>query len=183
MIGFSLRANGRRSCSAGPSTAPSSLVSPSADAGLAAGSARAAPVARCTSRSWLAIAPRAAFEASTSGRDLLVLLADPAEEDVHVVDQAGEVLLALGDLAVEPGQAPVDRAEAAEQLAEVLAAPLEALAAADQQQPQIGPGVGVEHLEDLVEVDVGRGVGDRDRVALLELAAGGCPGRARGTCP
>ena len=48
--------------------------------------------------------------------------------------------------------------------------PLQALSAADQQHPQIGAGVGVEQLEDLVEVDVGRRVGDRDRVPLLVLA-------------
>ncbi len=100
----------------------------------------------------------------------VVLLADPAEQQVHVVDQPREVLLALGDLAVQAREAPIDRAEAAEQLAQVLAVALEPVAGARQQQPQVGLGVGVERLQNLVEVDVRRGVGDRDRVAILELA-------------
>ena len=77
--------------------------------------------------------------------------------------------LRFGDLGVEARQAAVDRAEAAEQLAEVLAAAVQALSAADQQQAQIRPGVAVERRQDLVDVRVGRGVGDRDRAAVLEL--------------
>ena len=63
----------------------------------------------------------------------------------------------------------VDRAEAAEELAEVLAAPVQPLAALGQEQAQVGPGVAVERREDLVDVRVRRGVGERDRVAVLEL--------------
>ena len=42
-----------------------------------------------------------------------------------------------------------------------------------EQQLQIRLVVGIERAEDLVEVDVGRGVGRRDRVALLVLAGTG----------
>ena len=81
-------------------------------------------------------------------------------------------------------QVLVDRPDRAEQLAEVLVAAVEALAGADQQQLQVRLRVGVERREDLVEVDVGRRVRNRDRVALVELARlGACPGRARRTCP
>ncbi len=101
--------------------------------------------------------------------DALAVLADAAPEDVHVVDQGGEVRLALRDLGVEASEPPVDRAEAAEQLAEVLAAAVQALATLGQQQAQVRPGVAIEGGEDLVDVRVRRRIGDRNLVAVLVL--------------
>ena len=63
-------------------------------------------------------------------------------------------------------------AEAAQRAAELATAPLEASAEPGDQQPQVVAGVGVEHLEHLVDVDVGERVGERDRPALLVLAGG-----------
>ena len=87
------------------------------------------------------------------------------------MDQIGEVLAPLRDEPVEPREVAVDRPEAAEQLAELFVAAVEAVARADKQQLQVGLTVAVERAEDLVEVDVGGGIRGRDRVALL-VAAG-----------
>ena len=59
------------------------------------------------------------------------------------------------------------RLEAAEQVAQVAAAALQAAAGVGDQQPQVVARVGVERAEDLVRVDVGRRRLDRDRPVLL----------------
>ncbi len=87
------------------------------------------------------------------------------------MDEAAEVLVALGDRGVELLEVAVDRAEAAEDAAEILAAVLEALAGADEDRAQVRLVVVVERLEDLVERHVRRRVRQRHRVALLDLAA------------
>ena len=46
----------------------------------------------------------------------------------------------------------------------------QALGAAGQQQLQVGARVAVERGEDLVEVDVGQRLADRDPLALRQLA-------------
>ena len=120
--------------------------------------------------------PESAVGGGDEPRQVVLGLADLGRQHVEAVDQVGEVLPALGDLGVELGQVTVDRADGAEQLAELLVATVEPVAGTDQQQAQIGLRVGVERLEDLVEVDVGRRVGDGDHVALLELARLLAPG-------
>jgi hypothetical protein len=84
------------------------------------------------------------------------------------VDEPGEVAPALLELAVELGEMAMDRSEPAEHLAQVAAAAREAPAGAGEQKPQIVARVAVERREDLVGVDVGRGVHHRQLRALLE---------------
>ena len=69
-----------------------------------------------------------------------------------------------------------------EGLAQVVAAALEALAGAGDQQLEVVARVGVERGEDLVRVDVRRGVRRPDPVALLQRLAR-ARDRPRGTCP
>ena len=89
------------------------------------------------------------------------------------MDQAGEVVAALGHLRVEARELIVDRPEATEHLAEVAGLSLQPLADPDKEDAQVRLGVGVQGVEDLVEVDLRRGVGERDRVAVLESRPAG----------
>jgi hypothetical protein len=98
------------------------------------------------------------------------VLADLPGQHSQVVDQIGELLAALGDHRVQAVEITVQRPQAAEQLAEVLALALQALAGPDQEQTQIRLRVGIEAREDLVDVDVGRGVLDRHHPAVVDLA-------------
>ena len=70
----------------------------------------------------------------------------------------------------------MERAEPAEHLAQVVAAPAQALAGAADQQLQVAARVGVEHRQDLVRVHVRAACCDADRAAL---GHGGLAARAR----
>ena len=91
LTGFSLRANGRSLLSVGPSTPASSLVSSRATRVVAQRRAEQAvgPLD-------VEVLARDRAERRVRGvderRDLLAAPGPPAPEDVHVVDQAGEVL-------------------------------------------------------------------------------------------
>ena len=65
----------------------------------------------------------------------------------------------------------MDRLEAPEHLAQVVAAVLQALAGAGDEQLQVRPRVGVERGVDLVGVDVRQRVRDRDRAAVRHRLA------------
>ena len=108
------------------------------------------------------------------GRDVLVLLADRTGQRAEVRDQALQVLVALCDLGRELIEVAIHRAERGEHLAEVLIAPVETLARADDQRPEILPAVRVERSEDLVEVHVRSRVGHRHHVALRVLPGALC---------
>ena len=127
--------------------------------------------ARCTFGSWLAIAPSAEFEASTSCADAARhRWPTRAVEHVDVVDQVGEVLPCASRPRVLSRASPrLIGPRLPSSLPRSLPRPFRPWPAPDQQQPQVGPGVAVERGEDLVEVDVRRRVGERDRVAVLEL--------------
>ena len=111
-------------------------------------------VARWRSGASVAIAPSAAFDVSIELREVLVAAADRPGQQVQVVDEPGERLVASGDRAAHLAQVAVDRPERAEGAAEVRVAPLEALAEPDDEQAQVGAAVRVEDAEDLIEVDV-----------------------------
>jgi len=72
------------------------------------------------------------------------VLPDGAREDAEVVDQVGEVLPPLRDQLGDPAHVTVERAEAAQKLAQVLRLAVEALARADDQQAEVGARVAVE---------------------------------------
>src|SRR3954453_12298503 len=98
------------------------------------------------------------------------MLADLSGQDSQVVDQISELLAALGDHRVQAVEVTVERTQAAEQLAEVLALALQTLTRADQQQSQVGLRVGIEASEDLVDVDVGCGVLHGNRPTVSDVA-------------
>ena len=89
-----------------------------------------------------------------------------AVERVERADQVPQVLAPLGDLGVHPREIAVGGLEAAQDLAQVEPAAVEAAAGVADQQRQVVARVGVELGEDLVRVDVRRGRLDRHRVAL-----------------
>ena len=113
LIGYRFRANGRRLARSGPRPSRSCRLVERA-AGRWQRRAKQLDGALHV-RSWLAIAPSACSEAGRAGR----CPGRPRRlgpEQVHVVDQVGEVC-ALRDRAVEVVEPAVDRPEAAEQLA------------------------------------------------------------------
>ena len=115
-------------------------------------------------------------------RDVGLLGGEGAEDGRGGVDQRGEVVALAGELvvevaqrvhqparfwwrcgdqAVDAGQVAVRGLEAAEDLAQVVAAALQASPGAVDQQREVVARVGVQRGEDLVGVDVGQRVGDR----------------------
>jgi hypothetical protein len=88
------------------------------------------------------------------------------DEDRVVVDEALEGVPALGGGTRHAGEVAVQRLEPAQHLAEIVAAPLEALAEPGDEQPQVVALIDVQGGVDLVGVHVGRRVPDRDRAAL-----------------
>ena len=129
-------------------------------------------------------------------RDVLLLARERAEDRARGADEAAQVVGTPADLghqqavavdeplerhaparrrARDPRQVAVHRLEAAEDLAQVRAAPAQALAGAGDEQLQVRPRVGVESGVDLVWIDVGKRVGNRDAPAVLDHAAR-CPG-------
>ena len=123
---------------------------------------------------------------------VVVLRGDRLEVRVRRVDQRGKIAVLrpeLGRQLLEVADRPLDVAAARDQqlggLARVARERLEALqglpqlrrgvalqplGAGAEQHPQVVARVAVQRGQDLVGVDVGDRVGDRDAVALLELA-------------
>ena len=91
-----------------------------------------------------------------------------AVEDVEVVDEAAQVLAPLVDRGGEAREVAVGRLEAAQQIAQVGAAALQALAGAVDEQLEVVARVAVQRPVELVGVDVGQRVRDRDREAVLD---------------
>ena len=105
-----------------------------------------------------------AFEESTNSASCVSFLPSSSVSRPEVVDHAPEVLAPLLELRGDQLGVARGRLEALERLAQVgrdlLAA--ERLAAGGEQDHQVVARVGVERREDLVEVDVGRRLRDRD---------------------
>src|SRR5204863_4070569 len=85
------------------------------------------------------------------------------------MDEIGELMTSLRDHRVQAVEIAVERSEAPEHLPQLLPLSLEALAAANEQQSQIGLGVSIEGGEDLVQVGVGEGVRGGDRGSIRDL--------------
>ncbi len=164
-----LRANGRRSPRAGPSWSANCemWVSAVVDCCSVPGSRR---IARWTLGSCSAIAPIDVFEASTRSVRLCSLRPTSRVSRLKLVISRRRLSLRSATFELILSMSRVSGPSEPSRPAEVLVAPVERLPAADEQQPQVGAGVVVERAEDLVEVDVGRRVGELDRAALLDLA-------------
>ena len=105
--------------------------------------------------------------------ELGVLVAQRVGQQLEVVDGATDVDSPLLELAGDLGQVAAGGREAAQRAREVGGVVAQALAGAAEQHPQVGAGVGVQRREDLVDVDVGQRLVDRDRRPVLELLARG----------
>ena len=110
-------------------------------------------------------------------RELALDAAQRVGDEVEVVDGAADVALARGQQSGERLGVAVQRLEALERAAQVghragarmLAAGagvMEGLGATGEQQHQVVARVGVQRGQDLREVDVGLGVGGRERPAV-----------------
>ncbi len=121
-----------------------------------------------------------AHEAGQLGVAVAELLAEATEVGDHPADVAAPLLERAADLGqvAGGGREPLQRRR---QLGPVLAP--QALAGGLEQELEVGAGVGVERGEDLVRLDVRLRLGERDRRALLHLAAVRSPGRPRSSCP
>ncbi len=104
--------------------------------------------------------------------DLGVLGGRRLGEDREVADQALELGAALGQRRGDLADLLHRRAERAEELVEVAAAAFEALGGAVDQQVEVGAGVGVERVGQLVGVDRHARRLDRDDAAVVERLAG-----------
>ena len=107
-------------------------------------------------------------------RQLLVLAAERFDQQAEVVDRARDVRVADFQLLGEALGLARERVEALERGREGLPVFLEAFARAREQLLQVGACFGVEPGEELVEVDVRRGLGEGDRFAAAQP-----PGRGR----
>ena len=185
MIGVDWIRNGRVCCSAGPSARAvgrsASVVAPS---WFANGVALSSVDSACASvrrqllerRADVRVLRGERLEVRVRGVDelgeLRVLLAQLVGEQLEVVDDAARVLAPVLEQARDLLDVARRRLEALERLAQVgrQARVLERLAAGGQQHDEVVARVAVERRQDLVEVDVRRGLRDRDRVAFLERA-------------
>ena len=86
------------------------------------------------------------------------------------MDRAADVALAHGQRAVEPGGVARGRLEALQRGRQRLALAVEPLARGAEKQLQVAARVRVQRGQDLVEVDVGQRLVDRDGAALRRLA-------------
>ena len=112
--------------------------------------------------------------------EVVAALGQLAVERVQRRDQVAQVLPPRGDRGVDAREVAVGRLEAAQHLAQVEPAALEPAAGVADQQLEVVARVGVELGEDLVGVDVRRGRGDRDRVAGVgRRRLRRCPARGR----
>ena len=157
--------------SVGPSTSASTLVSASADCVAVSVDGSSCSVARRLA-SWRASEAKTAFELLDEVGELVVAAAELLDDEREVVDDAADVRAALASFPAICARVARGRLEAADRVGERAAVAAERLAALGQQQLQVGPRVVVERREDLVEVDVRRGLPDRDPLAGRELAGG-----------
>ena len=168
--GPSARAAGRRSSSVGPATfgerrdlAERILRRRERTRAASAGSAR-------SEASWSASVSKTALEYCTKFAELRVATAELVGQQREVVHDAREVLPAQREALVDLAGVLGRRLEPADRLRELAALALgaEPLRAVVEQQQQVVARVGVQRREDLVEVDVGQRLRDRDHVALLQ---------------
>ena len=160
---------------------------------LAAPSPSALSEARSDAGSWatdaeiasssFASASNTVREAVTSRRRSCGWLAQLGHQQAVVVDQLLERDAAPRARARHAGEVAMDRLEAAEHLAQVVAAAVEALAGAGHEQLQVRARVGVERGVDLVGVDVRQRVRHRGSRPPSRKRLAACPGSPRGTCP
>ena len=104
-------------------------------------------------------------------RELRVAPAELVGQQREVVHDAREVAAALGQPLVDLARVLRGRLQPPDRLRQLAALALgaEALGAVVEQQQQVVARVDVQRGQDLVEVDVGQRLGDRDHAALLEL--------------
>ena len=92
------------------------------------------------------------------------------------MDPVFDVVLALGDFAADFRELVGERREALERRREVGGVAVQAFADAREQRLQERARFGVERGEEFVEVAVGRGLRDRDRVPAGHAPGGGVAG-------
>ncbi len=183
MIGVVSTRNGRVSRSAGPSArAPGSSASsagPSSSASTSV-SASAVRVSRSVPGSSATVADRFASCAANAAKTALEFSTNSASwsslppSSSTTSEKLWITRLRLRwRLASSPATASESRASGSNRRivsASGLALPFEPLRAAGEQQLQVRAGVAVEAREDLVDVDVGQRLADRDPLPRAELA-------------
>jgi hypothetical protein len=101
-------------------------------------------------------------------------LAERGTETAEVRDCPGDVLVAGLKRSVELGEIARGGLEPLQARGELLAVvPREPLARRLEEELEVGPGVAVQGREDLVGLDVGLRLGERDRRSLLDRALRG----------
>src|SRR4051794_27190107 len=110
-------------------------------------------------------------------RELLVLGADRAHQLLEVVDRARDVLTAHRQRPGDLQDVAVGRLDAPERRRQVLAVAAQRLPAAGDEELQVAARVAVERREELVGVDVGQRLSDRDDLLLVVDRPGGLRAR------
>ena len=130
--------------------------------------------------SWAANALKTLLDESTSAARSLLLAPSACESRRKLWIERRMLRVAHGQRAVEPGGVARGRLEALQRGRQRLALAVEPLARGAQKQLQVGARVARPARKDLVEVDVGQRLGDRDGAALRQPRPRcSCPGRAR----
>ena len=170
-VGPSARAVGRSASSVGPSSSASRVTLPSVDWVICSDGGQLAQR--------LAQVGVLAGEGGEDGVGVdhevghgVVAVAELLGQQREVVDRALDVRRALGERLVDPARELRRRLDPADRVGQLAAVALQRLAAVVEQQRQVVARVGVERGEDLVEVDVGKRLRDRDATALGQPARG-----------
>ena len=144
--------------------------------------ARAAPRAGSRPGSRASRTPR--WSSRTNSASCVSLSPSSSISSEKLWIDALDVPAPLGELLVDLARVAGGRLEPPDRARQLAAVALQARRAVAEQQPQVVARVRVERREDLVEVDVGQRLRDRDALALGQLARPRRAGvRARRPCP